>query len=107
VSNVAIKKPLYNFIAGAPEDRLESNDQQSLGNQLVPYDTGYGVVRFFPKRALDRVMLEQLPQMLTTACLQGNELAARIGPKMIRVADQYTWGLIYLSGRNQYLKAVK
>jgi hypothetical protein len=103
LTNVFVKKPIYNAMSGESEED-ESPEKKSTGTKLVPYDTGFSVIRFYPKRVLDRALMNKIPEMLVSACLDGNELAASVGPKMIRIADRYTWGLIYLGGRNQYLQ---
>jgi len=104
-TNIAIKKPIYDYMTG--NTSKQDKEKASMGKKLIPYDTGFGVVRFFPKRALDRALMNQIPQLMVSACMHGNELAARVGPKMIRIADRYTWGIIYLTGRNQYLEMNK
>jgi len=101
LTNAYIKKPLYDVMTPKkPEEK------ESIGQKLVPYDTGFAVLRFFPKRALDRFMVNRLPQMMLKSCLGGDNMIAVVTPKMIRIADRYSWGLIYLQGRNQYLNHV-
>jgi hypothetical protein len=102
LTNVLVKRPIYDAFSGTPKE--EDAEKQSLGAKLVPYDTGFSVVRFYPKRVLDRALMNKVPNLLLNACLDGNELSATLGPKMIRIADRYTWGLIYLGGRKQYLE---
>lgn len=104
LTNVFVKQPITNAVAGSPMVAGDESEVKSIGERLVPYDTGFSVVRFLPKRALDRALLNRVPEALTEACLGGNELAATIGPSMIRITDRYTWSLIYLTGRNRFLE---
>lgn len=104
LTNVGIKKPIYNHMR---KKKPEDENKKSLGDRLVPYDTGFGVVRFFPKRALDRALVYQLPRMMVDSCLKGSPLSVIASPRMIRIADRYTWGLIYLGGRKGYLNATE
>ncbi len=104
LTNALVKRPIYDAFSKPKEGEASDQEKESLGKRLVPYDTGFSVVRFYPKRVLDRALMNQVPNLLLNACLEGNELAATLGPKMIRIADRYTWGLIYLGGRNQYLQ---
>jgi hypothetical protein len=101
LTNQFIKKPIYDEMTPKKPD-----EKTSVGQKLVPYDTGFAVMRFFPKRALDRFLVNQLPQIMLKSCLQGNTVMAAVGPKVIRIADRYTWGVIYLGGRSAYLNAV-
>jgi hypothetical protein len=101
LTNQFIKKPIYDEMTPKkPEEKT------SVGEKLVPYDTGFAVMRFFPKRALDRFLVNRLPQMMLKSCLKGNKVMAAVGPKVVRIADRYTWGVIYLGGRTAYLDAV-
>ena len=104
LTNALVKRPIYDAFSKPKEGEEADPEKESLGKRLVPYDTGFSVVRFYPKRVLDRALMNKVPNLLLNACLEGNELAATLGPKMIRISDRYTWGLIYLGGRNQYLE---
>jgi hypothetical protein len=99
LTNAFIKKPLYDVMTPKKDE-----EKESLGQKLVPYDTGFGILRFFPKRALDQFMVNKLPDLMLKSCLKGDAWVATVGPKMIRIADRYSWGLIYLSGREKYLE---
>jgi hypothetical protein len=102
-TNRYIKKNLYDYLSKEKPDPKK----ESLGDRLVPYDTGFGVMRFFPKRALDKALVYQIPRLMIDSCLKGSKLTAIVGPRMIRIADRYTWGLVYLSGRKVYLNATE
>ncbi len=104
LTNALVKRPIYDAFSKPEAGQEADEEKESLGKRLVPYDTGFSVVRFYPKRVLDRALMNKIPNLLLNACLEGNELAATLGPKMIRISDRYTWGLIYLGGRNQYLQ---
>ena len=98
-TNTQIKKPLYEYMTPKKKDQKES-----LGSLLVPYDTGFAVARFFPKRALDRYMLNSLPQALAQSCLEGNEWLVTSAPKLLRITDRFSANMMYLTGRSIYLK---
>jgi len=104
LTNIGIKRPLYDLLGNKkPEDK----GKKTLGQKLVPYDTGFGVVRFFPKRYMDRALVYQVPRLLISSCLKGSPLSVIVGPRMIRIADRYTWGLVYLGGRKVYLNSAE
>jgi|GEM_PF-3428637 len=104
LTNITIKRPLYDLLGNKkPKDE----GKKTLGQKLVPYDTGFGVVRFFPKRYMDRALVYQIPRLLISSCLKGSALSVIVGPRMIRIADRYTWGLVYLGGRKVYLNSTE
>ena len=102
-SNLIIKRPVYNLINNQGPTDQEDPDKKNIGNALLPYDTSFGLIRFFPKRALEKATLYQLPQFMIQSCLKNSALNFIVGPRSVRMVDRYTWGLIYMGGRQVYL----
>ncbi len=99
-TNALIKRPLFNAV----NSDVDANGEKSkIGNKLLPYDTGFGVVRFFPKRAVQKWTLGSLPKILVSSCLKNSKLNIIVGPRMVRLADQYVSGYIYMLGRKAWL----
>lgn len=101
-TNYLVKKPIYNAFNPA-QDQEATKNKESLGNKLVPYDTGYSIIRFFPKRAIERATVYTLPKLMLESCLKSNSASFIIGPRNVRIVDRYAWGLIYMGGRKVYL----
>jgi hypothetical protein len=104
-TNIIIKRPIYDHIVPKKHDP-EKPEEKSMGEKIVPYDTGFSVVRFFPKRAIQRWTMNNFPKLMLSSCMKNSKLSFIVGPRMIRVVDQYTWGLIYQGGRRIYLNQI-
>jgi hypothetical protein len=104
-TNIIIKRPIYDHIVPKKQDP-EKPEEKSIGEKIVPYDTGFSVVRFFPKRAIQRWTMNNFPKLMLSSCMKNSKLSFIVGPRMIRIADQYTWGLIYQGGRRVYLNQI-
>jgi hypothetical protein len=103
-TNTLIKRPIYDVIV--PEKK-ENEGKKTMGEKIIPYDTGFSVVRFFPKRAIQRWTMSSLPKIMLSACMKNSNLNFIVGPRMIRIVDQYSWGLIYQGGRKVYLNQLE
>ena len=99
-TNAVIKRPLYNAVNS---EKNASGEKTNLGNKLLPYDTGFGFVRFFPKRAVQKWTLQSIPKLLLSSCLKNSKLNLIVGPRMVRIADQYIAGYFYMLGRKAWL----
>jgi hypothetical protein len=102
-TNTLIKRPIYNVLI---PNKKEDEEKTKLGTKLIPYDTGFSVVRFFPKRAVQRWTVNELPKIMLATCLKNSNAQFIIGPRMVRVVDQFGWGLIYQNFRKVYLDQV-